>query len=38
MDSPEGYQCTLSKGHKGKHIACGIDIHNYAIWEDKSQC
>lgn len=29
--------CTLKKGHKGKHIACGSITHNIAIWGDKKQ-
>jgi len=28
----EEYGCTLKKGHKGPHIACGIGKHNYATW------
>jgi len=27
------FTCTRRKGHKGPHIACGTDEHNYEIWE-----
>ena len=29
------YACTREEGHKGPHVACGSDEHNYAIWSDK---
>ena len=27
------YHCTLPKGHKGKHIACGSMFHGYVEWD-----
>jgi len=30
--SPNFYRCTRRKGHTGPHIACGITVHNVAIW------
>lgn len=30
---PNGlWVCTRQKGHKGKHIACGLETHNLLIW------
>jgi len=26
------YSCTRDKGHKGKHVACGISTHRLIIW------
>jgi hypothetical protein len=26
------YRCTRSVGHKGKHVACGCERHQYMIW------
>lgn len=29
----EGWFCTKLKGHSGRHIACGLFIHNLESWE-----
>lgn len=29
-----GYACTLQRGHSGPHIACGIEQHKLATWDD----
>ena len=32
-DGPNGMMCTREDGHKGKHVACGIDpFHAWAKW------
>lgn len=31
--SPDGWLCTLPKGHTGMHVACCSDEHKIAVWE-----
>lgn len=33
IDPKEGYLCTRKRGHKGKHVACGIDTCNIKAWK-----
>lgn len=33
--SKTGYMCTRPRGHKGLHIACGTETHNFASWTSK---
>ena len=28
-----GWTCTLTKGHKGKHVACSVATHHIHTWE-----
>lgn len=30
---PFGYICTRPKGHKGKHVGCGLETHILHSWE-----
>lgn len=27
--------CTLKRGHRGNHVACGCTIHNITSWANK---
>jgi hypothetical protein len=36
-ESSSGYGCTLRKGHKGKHIACGCTHHRIVVWDRKKK-
>ena len=31
--STAGHVCTLPKGHKGNHVACGSHKHNIISWK-----
>ncbi len=31
--SKNQFVCTLKRGHKGQHAACGVHDHNYHIWD-----
>ena len=28
-----GFMCTRPVGHEGPHIACGLSLHQYVIWD-----
>ncbi len=29
----QGVACTLPKGHRGKHVACGTSEHRLRVWK-----
>lgn len=33
----EGYSCTLARGHKGPHIACGETTHDIRSWPKRKR-
>lgn len=35
--SLDGYFCTLSEGHEGPHIACGVETHDIRVWRDEDR-
>lgn len=34
MPGVRGHICTRKRGHRGRHVACGVHDHNLEAWED----
>ena len=35
--NPDGFTCSRVSGHRGEHVACGIDTHRIAVWPQKEK-